>query len=550
MPDLINQTLLNRYHVIESLGRGGNAEVYKVWDSHRSSFLALKLLHADLALDRVFLRRFKREAQTLARLQHPNIVRFYDLEQDGRLVFMLMDYVEGESLKHKIFDANGPMPSNQIMEIIRPLCQALQYAHNEGFVHSDVKPGNILIDKTGRVMLTDFGIARMTETATVTMIGAGTPAYMSPEQARGESPTPQTDIYALGVILFEMLTGERPFTGENAKTTGGTSEKVRWEQMNLPVPSPRKFNQNISPELEAVVLKCLEKKPENRYQDINALTLAIQIAMKDNLLGSIAVAKEPSIAPQSRKKYEHSRLSPRKERVKKSRSAITQTEQIDKMIQYVAVGIILSIVVVFAWMILSKGTKANAPGANVASVIDQATCKIFDSIPAAAQYSAPPSSKIDAAKKYLATFNMAKGGEFVVQLYPDKAPITVNSFVFLACKGFFNGSTFHRVLDGFMAQGGDPSGTGTGGPGYQFPNEKNDLAFDKPGVVAMANAGPNTNGSQFFIMFGPYGLSENDYTIFGQVTSGMDVVNGITRRDPDQNPTFTGDVIQSIMISN
>jgi cyclophilin family peptidyl-prolyl cis-trans isomerase len=144
---------------------------------------------------------------------------------------------------------------------------------------------------------------------------------------------------------------------------------------------------------------------------------------------------------------------------------------------------------------------------------------------------------------------MAKGGEFVIQLYPDKAPITVNSFVFLARQGFFNGVTFHRVLEGFMAQGGDPIGTGGGGPGYRFVNEKSDLKFDKAGVVAMANAGPNTNGSQFFVMFNAYPLSENDYTIFGQVISGMDVVNGLTRRNPDTGPTFTGDAIESITIS-
>ena len=156
---------------------------------------------------------------------------------------------------------------------------------------------------------------------------------------------------------------------------------------------------------------------------------------------------------------------------------------------------------------------------------------------------------IDLQKQYFATVKMAKGGEFVIQLYPDKAPITVNSFVFLARDGFFNGVTFHRVLEGFMAQGGDPTGTGSGGPGYEFQNEANDLNFDKAGVVAMANAGPNTNGSQFFIMFGPYGLSEQDYTIFGQVTSGMDVVNAITLRDPDQAPTFTGDVMESVTIT-
>ncbi len=164
------------------------------------------------------------------------------------------------------------------------------------------------------------------------------------------------------------------------------------------------------------------------------------------------------------------------------------------------------------------------------------------------QWSSAPPMTIDKSKQYFATVKMQKGGEFVIQLFPDKAPITVNSFVFLAQQHFFDGVTFHRVLPGFMAQGGDPTGTGTGGPGYEFANENSDLTFDKAGVVAMANAGPNTNGSQFFITFAPQPQLNGGYTIFGQVISGMDVVNGITPRDPQQNPSFTGDVIQSITI--
>ena len=167
----------------------------------------------------------------------------------------------------------------------------------------------------------------------------------------------------------------------------------------------------------------------------------------------------------------------------------------------------------------------------------------------AKQYASAPPMTIDPQKQYFATFKMARGGEFVIQLYPDKAPITVNSFVFLARAGYFDGTTFHRVLDGFMAQGGDPTGTGMGGPGYQFVNEDSDLKFDKAGVVAMANAGRDTNGSQFFITFGPTEQLKGGYTIFGQVTSGMEVVNSITLRNPDTSPTFTGDVIESVTIS-
>jgi cyclophilin family peptidyl-prolyl cis-trans isomerase len=204
----------------------------------------------------------------------------------------------------------------------------------------------------------------------------------------------------------------------------------------------------------------------------------------------------------------------------------------------ISVGIIVVVLAVAIWWIVVT-TQQVKPGVNAATPELVGTKK----------YSAAPPMLIDLTKQYFATVKMAKGGEFVIQLYPDKAPITVNSFVFLARQGYFDGVTFHRVLDGFMAQGGNPTGTGGGGPGYSFANEQNDLTFDKAGVVAMANAGRDTNGSQFFIMFGPYGLSENDYTIFGQVISGMDVVNDITRRDPDQNPTFTGDAIESITIT-
>ena len=150
--------------------------------------------------------------------------------------------------------------------------------------------------------------------------------------------------------------------------------------------------------------------------------------------------------------------------------------------------------------------------------------------------------------QYFATIKLAKGGEIVIQLYADKAPVTVNNFIFLARQGFYDGTTFHRVLDGFMAQGGDPTGTGMGGPGYQFQNEDGGLLFDQPGVVAMANSGRDTNGSQFFITFAPAEWLNGGYTIFGQVVQGMDVVNGISLRDPD-TATTPGDVIESVTIS-
>ena len=255
MAELIGRIVSNRYRVDAFLGKGGMAEVYKVWDQTRSVYLAMKVLYPDLADDKIFIRRFQREAETLAKLQHPNIVRFYGLERDGDLVYILMDYVEGTTLRKEIFRAKKPFSPQRVLEIMQPICAALNFAHQSGFVHCDVKPANIMLHVNGDILLTDFGISRLTEAVTVTMVGAGTPAYMAPEQARGEDPEPQTDIYALGVMLFEMLTGgERPFTGERANTTGSTSEKIRWEQMQLPPPSLKQYNPAIDPDLEKIAI--------------------------------------------------------------------------------------------------------------------------------------------------------------------------------------------------------------------------------------------------------------------------------------------------------
>jgi cyclophilin family peptidyl-prolyl cis-trans isomerase len=235
-----------------------------------------------------------------------------------------------------------------------------------------------------------------------------------------------------------------------------------------------------------------------------------------------------------------------KKKIEERLEAERQARQ-TRYIQIGAVGLVLILIVAAFWFF---GPKQQPDTALTLEPVAAATTQPGEAPQATSkQYAAEPPMTIDVSKKYFATVKMAKGGEFVIQLYPDKAPRTVNSFVFLARDGYFNGVTFHRVLDGFMAQGGDPTGTGAGGPGYEFINEDSDLKFDKAGVVAMANAGRDTNGSQFFITFAPADFLNGGYTIFGQVTEGMDVVNAITRRDPDQNPTFTGDAIESVTIT-
>jgi len=223
-------------------------------------------------------------------------------------------------------------------------------------------------------------------------------------------------------------------------------------------------------------------------------------------------------------------------RRKRTKTSKKQAARQMNTMQWVAIGVILAVVVLVAWLALPKGSGESESAVDAPGV-------------SANQYGAPPPMTIDVGKQYFATVKMAKGGEFVIQLFPDKAPITVNNFVFLAREGYYDGTTFHRVLPDFMAQGGDPTGTGGGGPGYQFVNEDSDLTFDKEGVVAMANAGRDTNGSQFFITFSPQEYLNGDYTIFGQVVEGMDVVMDIRLRDPQQNPDYVGDAIESITIT-
>jgi serine/threonine protein kinase/WD40 repeat protein len=281
MPDLVGQTLLSRYHIQDLVGRGGMAEVYKAWDAHRQYPVAVKVMREDLAEDLEFLRRFKREAKALAHLAHANVVRFYGFERAGRLAFIVMDYVEGTTLRGRILDMEGtPLPLDEAVSVARQVCAALHYAHTENVLHRDVKPGNIMIRPDGRVLVADFGIAKAADAATATTVMPGTPAYMSPEQCRSEVLDARTDVYSLGIVVYEMLAGQRPFVGDRAKIeTGSTRERIRWEQMHIDPPPLRQFNPAVPPSVEAVVLQALAKHREARHPTVLAFRQALEGAL-------------------------------------------------------------------------------------------------------------------------------------------------------------------------------------------------------------------------------------------------------------------------------
>lgn len=266
MPDLVGKTLLNRYFLREPLGSGGMADVYVAWDNQRTTNMAVKVLRRDLALDSKFFRRFTREAEILRELEHPKIARIYEFERDGDIAFLVMDWIQGKSLSKVIDERNKPFSAAEVRNILSPISTALYYAHKKEVYHCDVKPANILVHNDGRVFLTDFGVARF---SSENLVG-GTPPYMAPEQIREENVDARTDIYALGITLYEMLSGGYvPFRGESYHSKGSTlRDKVKWEHLYLPLPPLQQFNSRISPSVAMVVEKALNKEPNMRYSSV------------------------------------------------------------------------------------------------------------------------------------------------------------------------------------------------------------------------------------------------------------------------------------------
>jgi eukaryotic-like serine/threonine-protein kinase len=254
------RTYSGRYELTHLIARGGMAQVYRAMDRQLERPVALKVLFPELSVDRTFVERFRREAQAAANLSHPNIVPVFDWGEDDGSYFIVMEYVEGRPLSAVLRDPE-PIPLREIATIGAGVAAALAFAHRHGVVHRDVKPGNVLITPDGDVKVTDFGIARAMNTEeSLTQTGAvmGTAAYFSPEQAEGKGVDSRSDIYSLGVVLYEMAVGRPPFTGDSPVAVA--SKHVR----DMPV-LPRVANPTVPPALEAVIMKAMAKNPDDRY---------------------------------------------------------------------------------------------------------------------------------------------------------------------------------------------------------------------------------------------------------------------------------------------
>ena len=277
----IKDTLLdNRYRILSKIGVGGMADVYKGEDTLLGRPVAIKILHANFASDDEFVSRFKREAQAAGKLNHPNIVNMYDVGYDQDMHYIIMEYVDGETLKEYI-TRHHRLSIDEAVKITISIGEGLEHAHAMGIVHCDIKPHNVIITNTGRVKVTDFGIARaMNSTNTVMYTNSimGSAHYLSPEQASGKSVDGNTDIYSLGVVLYEMLTGKVPFEGD-------TPIAVALKHVREKVIPPTRYNPSIPPLLESVVLTALAKNPADRFESIS------------EMMGDFATQMIPAVDP-------------------------------------------------------------------------------------------------------------------------------------------------------------------------------------------------------------------------------------------------------------
>ena len=266
-------TKLGAYRIIKPLGEGGMATVFKAYQPSADRFVAIKVLPRQFSIDENFNRRFRREASLLATFQHPFILPMFDYGEEEGYPFIVMPLVSGGTLAARL--CGEPLPWEQIVQVISQVGQALDYAHAHGVVHRDVKPTNILLDERGNCLLTDFGIARMVEgTTQITAAGSmiGTPAYMAPEQAMGEKVEASADLYALGVVLYQMATGRVPFHAE-------TPAAVLVKLASDPLPQPCQYNPAISEAVEGVITKALSKRPDRRYATAGEMSEALQAAL-------------------------------------------------------------------------------------------------------------------------------------------------------------------------------------------------------------------------------------------------------------------------------
>src|SRR5512133_45000 len=290
-PTWIGRTLGNRYRIDALLGQGGMSAVYKATDPNLKRVVAIKLIHPHLSTDSSFLQRFESEASAVASLRHSNIVQVYDFNNDNGIYYMVLEFIPGETLQDRLkrLAADGRRLSiEEAINFTINIADAVGYAHQRGMVHRDIKPANIMLDVQGQAILMDFGIVKILGGDSHTSTGAvvGTARYMSPELIRGEVADHRSDLYSLGVTLYEMLSGRTPFVADSAMT-------LMMMHLNDPIPNVRGFRQDVPPELVRILERLLAKDRNARYQSAAELTADLRRALAN--LGAATTISTPEV---------------------------------------------------------------------------------------------------------------------------------------------------------------------------------------------------------------------------------------------------------------
>lgn len=278
---------IGKYKIVEHLGRGGMAEVYKAYHENLDRFVAIKLMHPFLAGEQDFLSRFQREARAMAALNHPNIIDVFDFDVEGDVYYIVMAYISGGTLKDaqtEFANQGSKMALSRAIQIILEVADALSYAHSRGMLHRDIKPANIMLNERGTAVLTDFGIAKIMSGPSYTATGAmiGTPAYMSPEQGIGQPGDERSDLYSLGVLFYQLATGVLPYDAD-------TPLAVVLKHVNEPIPSPKAVNPDLPPAIEEIIFKAMAKDPDDRYQSVHEFARELRQAVRQSNIDLAAV---------------------------------------------------------------------------------------------------------------------------------------------------------------------------------------------------------------------------------------------------------------------
>ena len=425
---MIGKLLDERYELIKKIGAGGMADVYMAKDILLDRVVAVKIFHSNFAEDNDFIIRFRHEAQSAGKLTHPNIVGIYDVGCDGDIHYIVMEYVEGETLKQYI-QSHPHIPIDTAVRIAIDIGNALEEAHANGIIHCDIKPHNILLTENGKVKVTDFGIARAINSSTVIDKESilGSVHYLSPEQAAGDKITAKTDIYSLGIVLYEMLTHHLPFEGE-------TAVSIALQHMQGDIPRPTKYNPAISPMLEECLLTALQKDPDKRYDTVSDFISELKIAQ-----GFTTTIYKPAshdfttmTRPISKKKIRQSRLERKETKIAHFIANLPQ--------KYIWIGMALLFAVCFAWAFFSFGNFWSSENITVPNVVGkpvevaQTTLKKLDlkvsvdeieseDIPAGEVISQTPAAGTNVKAKRIIHLTVSKGGS--AMLIPDLKGLTL-----------------------------------------------------------------------------------------------------------------------------